>query len=286
MDWRLRVMRLALIGRVPLGDALRRAKRRLFGYAPDPGNLRSTLRDLEEMKAEVAKLGRSFRGAAVLEIGSGWFPSVPVMLCAEGARHVYLTDLTPHMDEVTFTATLDFLKQTGVDSPTIRSAKSFGDFPMSYLAPFTVDSLPDGSIDFVISRTVLEHIPEEPLRQLLAALKPKLAPGGLMVHCVDHSDHLEHSDKSISKINFLTWSDRRHALVNWLTREGENRLRHHEYLDVFKGAGFDVLVEKADIHDKTLQIAPSLNLVGRFREMRPEQLAVLRSIFLVAPGRT
>ena len=129
---------------------------------------------------------------------------------------------------------------------------------------------------------VFEHIPPNDLVRLLRGLRPKVAAGGLMVHLIDHSDHLEHVDKGISKINFLTWSRSKHALINFLMRDGENRMRHHEYQDLFETAGFDVLSASAQIHPPTLELAKTLPLASPFASFSPDQLAALSSIYVVA----
>jgi hypothetical protein len=100
-----------------------------------------------------------------------------------------------------------------------------------------------------------------------------------MVHVVDHSDHFEHCDKSISKINFLTWSEERHALVNFLIKDGENRMRHHEYYQIFEDAGYELVNEQTILDQKTLQLVEELNLVYPYSIMRPEDLAVVASIY-------
>ncbi|MBL8289987.1 MAG: class I SAM-dependent methyltransferase [Rubrivivax sp.] len=283
MGWKLHVLKTSILGRVPFGDQLRRIKRQTFGYLPDPDNLRGTLQNLDDMRNAVHAAGRSFADATVLEIGSGWFPTIPIMLSAQGARKVFLTDLNPHMDRTTFAATLDFLRPYLVDHPRAAGKSSLEDFGLEYIAPFRPDAIPNGTIDFIISRTVLEHIPAEDLQGILAELRPKLATGGLMLHCVDHSDHLEHRDKSISKINFLTWSERRHKLVNWLTKEGENRLRHHEYRKVFERAGYEIAFESGQPHPATLESARTLPLQHRFAQMTPAEVSILSSIYLLSP---
>jgi len=167
---------------------------------------------------------------------------------------------------------------------TLHAIDTIDDLPITYLAPFDPSAVPDGSVDFVISRTVLEHIPPDDLVNLFLALRPKLSPQGLMIHLVDHSDHLEHTDKSLSKINFLTWSVRKHAFVNSLTREGENRLRHHEYLPVFEMTGYQLVTTIADVHEPTRAIAKSLPLVAPYSDMTSDQLATLSSLYVLAPA--
>ena len=101
-----------------------------------------------------------------------------------------------------------------------------------------------------------------------------------MLHCVDHSDHLEHHDKRLTKVNFLTWSDRLHTLVNALTREGENRLRHSDYVGLLAECGYEVIKANACMHEPTRQIAKGLRLAPRFRDLTPDEVAVLRSVYV------
>lgn len=283
MGWKTYVARRAILQRLPGGQVLRSAKRRLFGYRPDPTNIELTLEQFEALRHAAAQGGQTLAGATVLEIGSGWFPTIPLLMVAHGAREVLLSDHVPHLDATTFATTLDVLAPTLARFPELAGRRTLEDFHLRYLAPLRPAELADGSLDLVVSRTVLEHIDPPLLEQLLVGLRPKLAPGGLMVHCIDHSDHLEHNDRSLSKINFLTWSDRRHALVNRLTQEGENRLRHHEYRALFEACGYTVRHESGEPHEPTRRIAATLPLAGRFASMTPEQLSILTSYFVVAP---
>lgn len=283
MDWRLQVIKQSLTCRVPCGDSLRRLKRRWLGYAPDAENLRYTLENFEQMKSELDAIERSFRGV-ILEIGTGWFPAIPLMLSTEGAEHVYMTDLNRHMDDITFQATLDFLKEYRPDLKNLSSVRSLDEIPATYLAPFDVSQVSDNSIDLITSRTVMEHVPRGDIVKLLSSLRPKLTPDGLMIHLIDNSDHLEFSDKSVSRVNFLTWSERKHSLINSLIKGGENRLRHHEYPPIFERAGFDVVTERALVNKATLDVIDSLDLASPFSEMTPQQLATLTSIFVLAPS--
>lgn len=283
MDWRLQIIKKAVFSRIPFGNRLRRLKRRLWGYEPHPGNLDYTLKNLELMRAELKSLGRSFRGSRVLEIGSGWFPTIPLMLAMENVEHVYMTDLVPHMDDITFGSTLRYLNRRYAESGFFNNISCLEDVPISYLAPFEPAQVSDGSLDFIISRTVLEHIPPAEISEFFSVLRPKLKPDGLMVHVIDNSDHLEFSDKSISRIHFLTWGKRKHSFINFLMKDGENRLRHHEYPPLFERAGFRVLREKTMLHAPTRDQVGTLRLASPYSGMSPEQLAVLTSVYVLAP---
>lgn len=284
LDWRIQVFKFAVLTRIPFGDFLRRLKRRHFGYEPDPDNIRGTLEAFDQMTAALKAAGRSFDGATVLEIGSGWFPTIPIKLTLDGAKAVVMTDLNHHMDDVTIAATLRVLRRSFPADHRLNALTDISDLPITYLAPFDARNVPDGSIDFVISRTVLEHVPPGDLEGLLSILRSKLKPDGLMVHFIDHSDHLEHQDKTISKLNFLTWSVRKHNLVNYLIKAGENRLRHHEYPALFERAGLRVVSDVAHVHEQTLERVATLSLAKPYSEMSAVQLSALSSIYVLASG--
>lgn len=286
MHWQIQVAKLAVMGHLPFGGALRRAKRRWAGYVPDAANIASTVEDLAAMEQALAGVSRGFAGARVLEIGSGWFPTIPLALVLRGAREVLMTDQERHLDAVTFTAAVQHLRARFAAFQALPPRVQMQDLPLRYRAPFRPADLPDASVDLVVSRTVLEHIDEPGLRVLLRDLAVKLAPGGLMVHCVDHSDHLAHRDARIGMLNFLTWPDWQHRLVNRLTREGENRLAHGDYLRLFDEAGLRVLAETRTHHAATARGIAALRprLAPRFQDRTDEDLATLRSLFVVAPA--
>jgi SAM-dependent methyltransferase len=279
MGWRLRVAKAAVVNRLPLRAQLSGLKRRLLGYSFDEDNLKQTVADYREMTTRLDAIGRRFADAVVLEIGSGWFPTIPLLLARDGVRHVYLSDLTPHMDDRTFESTLEFV--SALDDWPASPARDFSAFPFSYLAPFDPAQLAERSLDFVISRTVLEHVPRVQLAPLLAELRAKLHPDGLMVHLIDHSDHLAHGDASMSMVNFLTWSPRTHRIVNRIAKAGENRLRHHEYRAVFEAAGYDVIAAHGEVHEPTRRQVATLRLASPYAAMEPDELAILRSIYVL-----
>lgn len=294
MSWQSMVMKGALKRLMPFKPQLRRFKRRFAGYDPEVPNLWTTIADLQRILAEIDKQGTNLNGITVLEIGSGWFPVIPMILRLKGVEKVYLTDIEPYMDPVSFEGGRQFVlanlvqisKRIGLDPAAARAMiEGFNDLAAAnlvYLCPFRAETIANASIDLVVSRTVLEHIPPDVLPAVLGGLVPKLRPGGYMVHVVDESDHLEHRDKSISRLNFLTLPGWRWAIINWCW-DYQNRLRHHEYLPLFERAGLRVVEETAQIDTATLPVAGRLRFAPPYNAMTPEQLAVLSSTFVLAP---
>ena len=114
---------------------------------------------------------------------------------------------------------------------------------IQYLAPADAAHLrlPSKCVDYHISYTVLEHICPEILIELLLEGKRVLKEEGLFIHCIDFSDHFSHSDRSISSINFLQFSE-----YKWKKYAGNrymyhNRLRIDEFIALFNKIDLKVI---------------------------------------------
>jgi hypothetical protein len=98
---------------------------------------------------------------------------------------------------------------------------------------------------------------------------------------VDNSDHWQHGDRSISRVNFLRFSD---SVFRWTYLNGlnyQNRLRHSEYVQMLRRAGFEILRDDKDVDSGSLEALKTLPLDDRFRRFTAEDLATLSS-YLVA----
>ena len=106
---------------------------------------------------------------------------------------------------------------------------------------------------------------------------------GLFVHRIDYSDHFSHSDKTISSINFLQYSDAiwdRYAGNRYMYM---NRLRHDDFLAVFQAAGHRIMADTPKVDQRALQILRdgSLPLSERFVSKPPDVLSI-RGSWLVS----
>ncbi|MEM7569463.1 MAG: class I SAM-dependent methyltransferase [Pseudomonadota bacterium] len=295
MGWRKTVAVGAIKNVIPFKPQIRSLKRQITGYAPNPSNMATTIADCERILSALERQDRSIDGITGLEIGSGWFPTIPLIMRLLGAQKYYLTDINPYLDGVTYAATCRYLLENiealatrfGFDPDQAREKiaqwTTIEEAGLTYLCPFNIADVPDDALDLITSRTVLEHIPPQDLTALHAALKPKLKSAGLAVHVVDESDHFEHADHSISRVHFLTMSSAAWGFANW-AYDYQNRLRHHQFNPLFESAGYTVLDETAVVHEDTRDAVPTLDLKPPFDAMTAEQIAVLTSVFVLAPA--
>jgi SAM-dependent methyltransferase len=313
MWWQLKWAKNAAFGLLPFSGALRRMKRRLRPYPSDipPWTLEEGLRLIELLR----EAGCSIRGAQVLEVGSGWRPILPLLFGLAGAARVVLIDTQRLMDGATFAGTSKNLvrhapliaDRLGLTEREVQSylaasylAASYltasypaatrpdleellGRLRMEYHAPCDLISstLADGAFDVVASRAVLEHVPPDILRPLVARVFRLLRSGGWTCHAVDNSDHWSHTDGRLSRVNFLRYSDRFFDLLNRFNPlDYQNRLRHPQYVELLREAGFEVILARSDPDPKALEALKTLPVARRFQGFPVEDLARLDSYFL------
>lgn len=94
-----------------------------------------------------------------------------------------------------------------------------------------------GSIDFIWSQAVLEHIRKSEFLDTMLELHRILRPNGVCSHVVDLKDHLG------GALNNLRFSEKLWE-SNFMASSGfyTNRIRYSEMLDIFHQAGFSVEV--------------------------------------------
>ena len=283
MNWKAVLLKRALVAHLPLANELRKLKRQLFGYPPNPAFIDSTIKNYGRLKNMLGATGFALRDSVVLEIGSGWFPVIPILMLRDGAAKVALSDLNPHMDSVIFRETATCLKQRFPDDEFIQELSSIDGLALEYLAPFDPNSIQDESFDLVYSHQVLEHIMPEALYRLFTSIRPKIKANGCMAHIIDNTDHFWHFDKDISRVEFLRWSNQKHALINILLKGGENRLRHGEYGKLFEDCGYQIDKENSFIETETLEQLPQMELAYPFSVIDAEELARLDSLYIASP---
>ena len=150
----------------------------------------------------------------------------------------------------------------------VRSLKELEErFGIEYLAPrdARATGLPDASVDFVSSTDVCEHVPEEDLAAIFRECFRLLRRGGVFSCRIDLQDHYAYFDRSLSKYNFLRYSDRAWSVVN-SPLHFQNRLRSPDYLRLLREAGLELVVERpSGPSEEGREELRALPLAERFR---------------------
>ena len=81
-------------------------------------------------------------------------------------------------------------------------------FNIDYKAPFALEDFPeDEKFDLCITTNTFEHFKKTELVYFLKILKKILIKNGKISSVIDYSDHYSHTDKNISNLNFLKYSN-------------------------------------------------------------------------------
>jgi hypothetical protein len=152
---------------------------------------------------------------------------------------------------------------------------------IEYIAPGDAarTGLPCDSVDYFTSYTVFEHIPPPVLKGIVEEGNRITRFNGLFVHKIDYSDHFSHSDRSISPINFLQYSD-----SEWEKYAGNrymymNRMRHDDYLCLFESLGQCIVATEPDIDEHSIDLLKRgiIKVDKRFQDFSNDALGITDS---------
>ena len=299
MRWQIRCARNTLVAALPFQQRLRVLKRRLSGRAHHIHEQSVYSGGFDQITL-LQEAGLDLRGRTVLELGTGWYPVIPLMLRLAGAGRIILTDVHALLDRETVQAAVDFLQarkadlasrlgqtETEIDQAlTLPKGASLDEvlkmLGLDYRVPFDIATT-DVQVDAIYSHTVLEHIPPPVLETILRHSHDLLNPGGLICHGIDHSDHREHQDPGISRVDFLRYSNIIWRLLCLNPQDYTNRLRHSDYMTMIQRAGFESVIERPFVNPGALTRLPDIPLAPQFRGYDEDDLATTWS-HIVARG--
>jgi SAM-dependent methyltransferase len=238
--------------------------------------------------------------ATFFEFGAGWDLAIPLAYALLGVGHQVVIDIRPSARTELVNDTIAAFERLRpeLEETAKRSLRDLGGpvssvaeleqrFGIRYLAPCDARAtgLPAGSVDFVSSTDTCEHIPRADLAAIFAECRRLLRPGGAFSCRIDLQDHYAYFDRSLSRYNFLRFSDRTWALVN-SPLHFQNRLRAPEYLGLVRDAGFELVVDNPSGPSEQGRAGlQALPLAERFRGYSVEDLGVTILSFVArAPG--
>jgi hypothetical protein len=227
--------------------------------------------------------------ATFYEFGAGWDLAIPLAYALLGVGRQVLVDIRPstRLELVNDSlASFDRLRpeleaEAGFElRPLGEPLRSLDEleprFGVRYLAPCDARAtgLTEGSIEFASSTDTCEHIPEDDLAEIFRETRRLLRLGGAFSCRIDLQDHYSYFDRSLSRYNFLRFSDGAWRLVN-SPLHFQNRLRSPDYLRLVREAGLELVSERpSGPSEEGLRELESLLVARRFRGYTPEELGV------------
>lgn len=293
MNWRVKGIIQGLLGAVPGGCRANTLLQHTVGEMRHfDKHVASKVEDWKVFMTHFRELGFDLGGSRVLEIGTGWMPILPLCFSLAGVGSFVTFDLTRHLNRRLTRRMLDALEVhlDGVadacglepgglraDYGRLRVAGSLQELlaraRIEYHAPadMTRSGLADGSVDAVLSNSVLEHVPPGVILDMMRESARVLRPGGLAVHSVNCGDHYAYFDRSITPINYLTYTDQQWARWN-NSLLYQNRLRPCELVGMAEGAGLSVRMSKHRARPELMAVVGQMPIAPQFRHFPPEQL--------------
>ena len=303
MRWLAKATLQRLFGALPQGERLNYVfQRRVLRSFPvgDATLQQKFRRALAHLAAyEQRGPGIPLGDATLYEFGAGWDLAIPISYALLGVGRQILVDIRPSARlELVNHAIAGYERlRPALEEEAGRPLRELGGEAASlaeleprlglrYLAPCDArdTGLPAESIELVTSTDTCEHIPAGDLAAIFAECRRLLRPGGVFSCRIDLQDHYSYFDRSLSRYHFLRYSDRAWALVN-SPLHFQNRLRSPEYLELVRGAGFEVLVENpSGPSDEGREELRTLPLAERFGGFSPDELGVTILSFVARPG--
>ena len=188
-----------------------------------------------------AVFGRKDKPFVALELGPGDSVSSLMVARAFGASAAYAVDVASiAVDRIEPYRQLELhLREHGLNPPSLEGCSDLADVLKACNGHYFTDgieslrNIPSGSVDFIFSHTVLQHIRKKDFVSLLAELRRIQRVDGVGSHMISITDILG------GKLNDLRFSERTWE-SEFVASSGfyTNRIRYNQFLKYFSEAGF------------------------------------------------
>lgn len=286
----------ALLACVPCGEALNHRLQIWNGFYDNfRWHIQGHVAHLCNLLRTTSRHGFSPAGAKVLEVGTGWIPTVPVAMHVLGAQiHTY--DHVRHVRIANLCQVIDLCRDwfpnlakaaeceiAQMEARLVEFRRGRRDSLEEWLRAFDIyyhapgDAARSGisseSLDLYFSIAVFEHVPIDAIKAMLREAYRTLRPGGLTYHLIGLFDHYTTMDPTITRVNFLKYSDLTWRIIGQNKIQFHNRLRASEFIRLFEEARFEIVEQQSEVDERSLKALGSMRLSPKFRQFEPSDLA-------------
>src|SRR6478609_222313 len=201
----------------------------------------STVLNLHMQRAGITSLA----GKTIVELGPGNGLLTGKLAADRGAEHTWLIDAEPLAKDLPLPPRTTYLWES----------------------PAGLAQIPDGSVDFLFSHAVMEHVGKKDFTLLVAETHRILKPGGVASHAIDFQDHLQYALNNL-RFSERVWESRLMSRSGFYT----NRITWPEMERIFADSGFSV--HPVGFLRWPQLPTPQSKMAEPFRNMEPEDLMV------------
>ena len=229
-----------------------------------------------------------------LEIGTGWYPVVPISFFLAGTNKIYSVDVTFLTSKERIRTALnkfiechklsrlkDYINIVPERFQILENIlDNFEDYSLNEILnmlklKYLIEdarnlSLKNDSVDFINSNNTFEHIYPSILIPILKDFKRVIRKDGVMSHFIDMSDHFAHFDKSINIYNFLKFSDTK---WKWIDNsiQPQSRIRICDYKKIY--LDLKIPISEESFRKGNLKELESISLAKKHLEKPFEEIA-------------
>lgn len=231
-----------------------------------------------------------------LELGTGWYPIVPISFYLIGTIKTYSVDISFLTSKERIKTTIEKFIEAGrlgklknyiqykedklnnlrllIKKYDAYSLKQILEkLNLVYLIEDARNlSLHDNSVDLVTSNNTFEHIYPNILIPIMMEFKRVVNKNdGVMSHFIDMSDHFAHFDKSINIYNFLQFSDNQ---WKWIDNniQPQNRLRFDDYKKIYQD--LELPISEQSFREGSLNEVEMTNIDKKYIHKPKEVIAI------------
>lgn len=236
-----------------------------------------------------------------LEIGTGWFPVLPLALFLAGSAVTWTFDAAPLLTDARILKTVRFFVEyakngslrnilpAALNDKVLQLCEVYQTHytsPRDILTKLNIypsicglrkAGLEYGSFDLIVSTGVLEYIKQKELIIILSELRWLSSVKAVMSHGIGLGDDYAAFDKTILPLNFLKFSSKEwRYLSNPFALH--NRMRISEYRKLLCQSGFMLVNE--EIVNGSLADLQKLRLAPEFQKFSTEDLLAIDSMIV------
>jgi len=236
-----------------------------------------------------------------LELGTGWYPVIPIYFFLKGVNRIYTVDIADHIKRDYTKLTIKrFLSEIEAGRLSVENEQLVQERIEQLKSILKSESIPEQQLlynlgiivkirdardsafgvevfDLIHSNNTFEHISETELKEILGEFNKLLKKGGIMSHFIDMTDHFAHFDKSISIYNFLRFSPSKWRMID-NSIQPQNRLRVTDFENIYKELGVDYKI--VEIREGNVDELSQIPLHKTFSNYTKDNLAMSHCQFV------
>ncbi|MEK7780237.1 MAG: class I SAM-dependent methyltransferase [Verrucomicrobiota bacterium] len=237
------------------------------------------------------------KGFTAVELGTGWYPTVPIGLYLCGATEIWSFDIDPLLRRDRLKVLLNYfleydrngtlpkflprlrpermaqLRQTAAKVDTLTPAELLAELKIHVrIRDARSTELPPQSVDLFFSYSVLEYVPAAIQLELYAEFRRVAKAQAVMIHFINLKDQYCNFDRSLTPLNCLKYSNR---AWRWLDSPmiPQTRLRISDYRQLLIKSGFEI---KREVNTSApAEMLQQIKLAPEFQAYAPEDLRVI-----------